>query len=118
LRPRVREDKDEVAKCPFCKEFLKEPENIKTEMGQCIGGRCSCGAVYSLDPTGHNVGEAYLDALVLAFGEDWGQVAEGAYTEAVFTYNARIHRLSPVSEIRRLDSSGKIVFIKASYTTK
>ena len=87
------------------------------EVGQCIGGKCSCGAVYCVDPTGHNVGEAYLDALVLAFGDDWDQIAEGTYSEAVFTYDARTHRLSPVREIRRLDASGKIVFIKGTITT-
>jgi hypothetical protein len=118
LKPRVREDKDEVAKCPFCKEFLKEPEHMETEMGECIGGRCNCGAVYCLDPTGHNVGEAYLDALVLAYGEGWGHASEDGYSEAVFAYDARTHRLSPVKEIRRLDSSGKIVFIKARNTAE
>lgn len=113
MKPRVREDKNEVAKCPFCNEFFKEPERMETEMGECIGGKCSCGAVYCFDPTGHNVGEAYLDALVLAYGEDWGGVADDAYSEAVFAYDARTHRLTPVKETRRPDSSGKVVFIKA-----
>ena len=41
-----------------------------TELGAIISGRCACGAVYVCDPTGHNVGEAYGDAIAFAKG-DW-----------------------------------------------
>ena len=109
---RVREDKDEPARCPFCREFLKFPEKVKTALGECMGGRCSCGAVYVLDPTGHNVGEAYLDALALAFGEAWNDASGDTYQEAVFQFDPRTYRLSPVQDIRRMDSTGKMVFIK------
>jgi hypothetical protein len=112
LKPRIREDKDEVAKCPFCSEFLSEPEPIKTALGEGIGGRCSCGAVYSFDPTGHNVGEAYLDALALAYGEGWNRIPEDSYDEVVLQYDARTGKLSAIREMRRLEMTGKIVFIK------
>lgn len=111
MRPKVREDKDEPAKCPFCKQVLRAPGPVKTETGDCVGGRCGCGAVYCFDPTGHNLGEAYLDALTLACGEE-AELFSREYDEAVLEYDARRHRLSPVKEIRRLDSSGRMVFIK------
>lgn len=114
MKPRVREDKDETARCPFCKEPLKMPKEIRTEIGGFIGGRCSCGAVYACDPTGHNVGEVYLDALVYACDEDWNSFhsldPEKNYSEAVFNYDLRTHRLQDIRDIRR-DYSGKIIFI-------
>jgi len=115
VKPRVREDKDETARCPFCKLFLRSPEEIKTVSGGFIGGRCECGAVYVCDPTGHNVGEAYVDALAYAYGEDWAGFgslkADEGYREAVFNYDLRTNRLWEVKDIRR-DYSAKIIFVK------
>ena len=34
-------------------------------------GRCECGAVYSCDPTGHNIGSAIVETLVLACDNNW-----------------------------------------------
>lgn len=34
-------------------------------------GRCECGAVYSCDPTGHNIGAAMVETLVLACDNNW-----------------------------------------------
>ena len=34
-------------------------------------GRCGCGAVYSCDPTGHNIGAAIVETLVLACDNNW-----------------------------------------------
>jgi len=85
---------------------------MKTVLGEGIGGRCTCGAVYAFDPTGHNVGEAYLDALALAYGEDWNSVPADSYDELVLQYDARTGRLSPIREIRRVELTAKLVFIK------
>lgn len=89
------------------------PQDIKTETGSFIGGRCDCGAVFACDPTGHNVGEAYLDALTYACG-GWDEVVNrkpgDSCHEAVFNYDLRTHRLWEVRDVRR-DYSGKIVFI-------
>lgn len=112
VRPRVREDKDEPARCPFCNNFLDPPDRLETEMGETLGGRCGCGAVYTFDPTGHNVGEAYFDALSLAYGKEWSLASEDTYVEEVLNYDARKHRLTPIKEIRRLELSGRMVFIK------
>ncbi len=34
-------------------------------------GQCQCGAVYSCDPTGHNVGSAMVETLVYACADNW-----------------------------------------------
>lgn len=111
MKPRTRAEKDEPARCPFCKEFVSHPEPIKTATGECIGGRCGCGAVFVVDETGHNVGEAYLDALTLLFGEALNLLSGEPYREEVFSYNRRTHTLETVRDIRRLDTSGKIIFL-------
>jgi hypothetical protein len=121
VHPRQREDKDKTPRCPFCALLLREPKNIKTTAGGFIGGRCECGAVYACDPTGHNVGEAYLDALEYASGEGndiFGSLkSDEHYEEAVFNYDLRTHRLWNIKDIRR-DYSGKIVFIKVAKNDK
>lgn len=115
MKPRIREDKDETAKCPFCSAGIKAPEEIQGEAGSLLGGKCGCGAVYVCDPTGHNVGEAYLDALMYASGENiltFDSLGGGEeYREAVFNYDMRAHALREIKDIRR-DYSCKIVFVK------
>jgi hypothetical protein len=114
LKHRIREDKDETAKCPFCAAMIRAPEEIKTEAGGFIGGRCGCGAVYVCDPTGHNVGEAYLDALTYACGGNitkFDSLNSGEnYREAVFNYDMRAHKLWESKDVRR-DYSCKMIFI-------
>ncbi len=115
LERRKREDKDEMTRCPFCKAALRIPAKIETVTGYFIGGRCDCGAVYACDPSGHNVGEAYLDALSYACGEDLDKVysldSDKDYSEAVFDYDLNSHKMREIRDIRR-DFSGKIIFIK------
>jgi len=54
--------------CPFCGKTIIRPEDTQTEFGKVLYDRCSCGAVYVCDPTGHNTGEAYMEALALLKG--------------------------------------------------
>jgi hypothetical protein len=111
LKPRIREDKDEIARCPFCAAALGAPEPIKSGTGECTGGRCGCGAVYCLDATGHNVGEAYLDALTLAFGEG-ADLLSVAYDEVVLEYQPGRNTLAPVKDERRMSGAARMIFIK------
>ncbi len=54
--------------CPFCKRDIERPQLIRTEFGEVLRGVCKCGSVYVCDPTGHNAGEAYMEALALMKG--------------------------------------------------
>lgn len=102
------------ARCPFCNVQIPLPLNIRTEFGDVTGGNCECGAVYTCDLTGHNMGEALLDALVLACDNDWNRVfnlGSEDYSEAVFNYNISTHRIWNIRDFRR-DQGGKIIFIR------
>jgi len=50
--------------CPFCDEKIPAPRRMMTGFTPdgCLAERCSCGAVYAVDETGHSGGQALLDA--------------------------------------------------------
>ncbi|HEC96680.1 MAG TPA: hypothetical protein ENI58_00740 [Nitrospirae bacterium] len=114
-----REDKSVLTepRCPFCHEFFERPHNVTTDLGFFQGGICPCGAVYACDPTGRNLGEAFVDALTYACKEDWslawGLVPDEDYSQNVLNYNRRMHRVLP-KRGRANDRvpSGKLIFIK------
>jgi hypothetical protein len=59
-------------KCPFCGMVLERPTELTTRMPtEMPVGRCSCGAVYACDVTGHNLGTALVEALVFGCDGDW-----------------------------------------------
>lgn len=58
--------------CPFCGQKVgRASDAIERKMHEFKVGRCSCGAVYSCDPTGHNIGSAMVETLVLACDNNW-----------------------------------------------
>lgn len=58
--------------CPFCGLNLKKPEELDGSSPQEMPvGACECGAVYTCDVTGHNLGTAMTEALVFACNGDW-----------------------------------------------
>jgi len=66
------------AGCPFCWEWLPEPENLDevyTASG-CIGGRCECGAWFVVDETGRLGGAALMDLQALAAEGDLDRALE------------------------------------------
>lgn len=59
-------------RCPFCEEPVGALQEITARFGNTFsGGTCSCGAVFVYDGSGHNLGEAYVDALAYACGNDY-----------------------------------------------
>ena len=82
-----------------------------TELGAIISGRCACGAVYVCDPTGHNVGEAYGDAIAFAKGDwDIGNVGLDEYVMKEMDYDLKSH--SRVSVRGMKFHAGKLIFIR------
>lgn len=64
-------DGSSMLRCPFCEGPIEEPIDAQGPFGsKILGGRCGCGAVYVFDRSGHNLGDAYVDALTLAFDGD------------------------------------------------
>ncbi len=58
--------------CPFCGQTIGKPKaQLSRKLGEFTVGSCQCGAVYTSDPTGHNVGSAMVEAMVLACNDNW-----------------------------------------------
>ena len=49
--------------CPFCDDYLRTPIDINFSTVELTGGICTCGAIYALDRTTHNLGDIFMDAL-------------------------------------------------------
>lgn len=58
--------KRELPTCLFCGRIIDPPQDTNTEFGEIMYGNCECGAIYVCDPTGHNQGEALVNAMMLA----------------------------------------------------
>lgn len=58
--------------CPFCGQKVgRASDAIERRMEEFQVGRCPCGAVYTCDPTGHNIGAAMVETLVFACDDNW-----------------------------------------------
>jgi predicted RNA-binding protein len=58
--------------CPFCGMVIDKPRELETgPHAEMPVGKCSCGAVYACDVTGHNLGTALVEALVFGCDGDW-----------------------------------------------
>ena len=61
-----------ISLCPFCGEDVDAPiEQVKRKMDEFTAGTCQCGAVYTCDPTGFNVGAAMVECMVRACEDNW-----------------------------------------------
>ena len=57
--------------CPFCSRQLMPPQEIVTKFSSTFTGwECECNAVYVYEESGHNLGDAYVDALGFLCGGD------------------------------------------------
>ena len=105
-------------KCPFCGLAVERPEELDARRpGQLPVGKCGCGAVYACDVTGHNVGNAIIEALVFGCDMDWdlawNLLPEEDYSqEIVEHYDYESHLIIPGGfyESRRI--SGVLLFIR------
>jgi hypothetical protein len=99
--------------CPFCGLQIERPTEKPDEM---LVGSCKCGAAYACDETGHSLGTAMIEALVLACGDwdaAWDLEPGKDYTEARLEhYDLSSHQLNPrgVAGGRRI--AGVLYFVK------
>lgn len=97
---RVRDEKgfvrDVVLRCPFCLVPLDGHVEIETPYGGEIdGGKCGCGAVYVHDRSGRMLGEAFTDAVAMAYDWDYDAAfggAEDSYDEFVIRVDKRLKK--------------------------
>ena len=82
-------------------------------LGQCS----SCGAVYAYDVTGHNLGAAFVEALVFACNNDWSLawqlLPEEDYQQAVVEkYDLETHRIFPSGIFEGRKIRGALYFVR------
>ncbi|MDA8163650.1 MAG: HEAT repeat domain-containing protein [Desulfobacteraceae bacterium] len=90
---------------------------MQRKLGEFSVGSCQCGAVYTSDPTGHNVGAAMVEALVYACDDNWDLAWElipgdDYLTGRIENYDEQTHQ---VLEARNLDGRairGVIYFVR------
>ncbi len=114
-KEREKEYRDRILKCPFCMGPLNVVENIETPFGDEVdGGSCRCGTVFVYDRSGKKLGEAYMEAIAMAYDWDYDaamEAADGGYEEAVARYDAR-HGKYLLGEGGRFDRNPKYYFVK------
>lgn len=107
--------RDRTLRCPFCLSPVELQEGMQASFGGTVdGGRCGCGAVFVHDRTGRLLGEAYMDALAMAFGWDYDAALgaeSGSYEEAVVRFEPRIGKFL-LDEGGRFDRSPKYYFVR------
>ncbi|MCX7913095.1 MAG: HEAT repeat domain-containing protein [Thermodesulfovibrionales bacterium] len=101
-----------IPKCPFCGSIISRPEETKTDFGKILSGKCDCKTIYVCDLTGHCVGEAYMEALVLLKGDwDIGLLEpDKDYSYAEMDYDYKTHKR--ILYVSKGESHGKLVFLK------
>ncbi|MCL6561198.1 MAG: PBS lyase [Firmicutes bacterium] len=104
--------------CPFCGMPVERPKELKTRRhGEMPVGSCSCGAVYACDVTGHNLGSAFIEALVFGCDMDWDlawNLFPGEdYLEALVEhYDLDSHLIVPTGSFEGRKVRGVLYFIR------
>jgi HEAT repeat protein len=104
--------------CPFCGALIDQPKELATRMpSEMPLGRCTCGAVYACDITGHNLGSALIEALVFACQGDWdlawGLLPEDDYLEKqVSHYDLETHLIVHSGAYEGRQINGVLYFIR------
>lgn len=107
-----RKREKSIPRCPFCNKDISRPVITKTDLGEILSGKCDCDTIFVCDLTGHCVGEAYMEALVLLKGDwDIGVLdPDKDYSYADMDYDYRTHK--KVNSANLGESPGKLVFLK------
>jgi len=104
--------------CPFCGQKVgRATDAIERKMQEFQVGRCQCGAVYTCDPTGHNVGSAMVETLVFACNDNWDfawdLMPEDDYlTGRVEDYDETTHQVVNTRNIDGRPVRGVLYFVR------
>lgn len=104
--------------CPFCGQKVgKASDAVQRKMQEFPVGHCQCGAVYSCDVTGHNVGAAMVETLVFACNDNWDMawelMPEDDYlTGRVENYDEITHQVVDVGNIDGRPARGVLYFVR------
>lgn len=104
--------------CPFCGLYLERPVELASHrMGEMPVGRCVCGAVFSYDVIGKNLGSAFIEALLFACNMDWDLAwslfpEEDYLEELVEHYDGISHQIIPGGFWEGRKVTGALYFIR------
>lgn len=104
--------------CPFCGQNVGRPSHAPVrKMNEFPVGRCQCGAVYSCDATGHNVGAAIVETLVYACDDNpdfaWELMPEDDYlTGRIENYDENAHQVVATKNIDGRSVRGVLYFVR------
>ncbi len=104
--------------CPFCGQDVQQPqEPVQRKMDEFKVGTCQCGAVYTSDPTGFNVGAAMVECLNYACNDNWDLAWELMPDDDYLTgilddYDEVTHQVCKNRSIDGRKVSGVLYFIR------
>lgn len=104
--------------CPFCGQKVGRASHAPVrKMNEFPVGRCQCGAVYTCDATGHNVGAAIVETLVYACNDNadfaWELMPEDDYlTGRIENYDEISHRVVAEKNIDGRAVRGVLYFVR------
>ncbi len=104
--------------CPFCGMIVDKPLELTTRrQGEMPVGSCTCGAIYSCDESGRNMGSAQIEALVFGCDMDWDLAwsllpEEDYRLEIVERYDLQKHLIVPGGFFESRRISGALIFVK------
>jgi len=104
--------------CPFCGLSIEKPRELQTRRyGEMPVGSCSCGAVYAYDATGHNLGAAFIEALVFGCDMNWDLAwellpGEDYLEQVVENYDLESNLVVPGGSFEGRRISGALYFVR------
>jgi hypothetical protein len=104
--------------CPFCGQRVGRPrEAAQRKLNEFPVGECECGAVYTSDATGHNVGSAMVEALVYACNDNWDfaweLLPEDDYlTGRIENYDENLHEVCDKGNVDGRPVRGVLYFVR------
>ncbi len=104
--------------CPFCGQDVDAPqEPVQRKMNEFKVGTCQCGAVYTSDPTGFNVGSAMVECLVYACDDNWDfawelTADEDYLTARIDNYDELTHQVYEIKNVDGRKVAGVLYFVR------
>lgn len=104
--------------CPFCGQKVGRASHApERKMNEFPVGLCQCGAVYTCDATGHNVGSAIVETLVYACNDNadfaWELMPEDDYlTGRIENYDEGTHTVVAKKNVDGRAVRGVLYFVR------
>jgi HEAT repeats len=109
----------EEPRCPFCYNKIEQPKELQSrKIVEFPIGVCGhCGVVYVYDATGHNMGSAFIEAILFACNDDdslaFSLSYGDDYTDAIVgNYDIITHSIVPEKVYNDRYVRGALIFIK------